>query len=124
MKMSNAATQMKNGTKPTATVKPASDLPSLVKVEKGHAMAELKAEMAGRQEFYQQVTDMRIQHIDHCEAQSDAAVIAHVEGRQGEGFLDQFSGGMDALMNEFMPIGLVAGTDSRLAALPSSSSVV
>jgi hypothetical protein len=112
--MSNAVSQMKNGTKPATPVKPASNLPSLVKVEKVHAMTELKAEMTGRQEFYQQVTDMRIQHIDHCEAQSDAAVIAHIESKQGEGFLDQFSGGMDALMNEFMsPTALIAGIEPR-----------
>jgi hypothetical protein len=106
----------------TQQAKPTSNLPSLVKVEKGHALAGLKSEMAGRQEFYEQVTDMRIQHIDHCEAQSDAAVIAHLQGKQGEGFLDSDIG-MDALLNEFMspPISLVAGTEPRSPSLPLSS---
>jgi hypothetical protein len=117
--------QQQSAVKPASQAKssrPAStNLPSLVKVEKGHALAGLKAEMAGRQEFYEQVTDMRIQHIDHCEAQSDAAVIAHLQDKQGEGFLDSDIG-MDALLNEFMsPISLVAVTEPRSASLPLSS---
>jgi hypothetical protein len=80
---------------------PKGNLPAPVKVEKGHALANLKTEMTGRQDFYDQITEMRIQHIDHCETKSDAAVLAHIAAKGESNFFDSTE--LHSLMGQFMP---------------------
>jgi hypothetical protein len=96
-----AQQQRQQATPPKRTTAPTGNLPAPVKVEKGHALANLKTEMTGRQDFYDQITAMRIQHIDHCETQSDAAVLAHIESKGESNFFDSTE--LTSLMSEFMP---------------------
>ncbi len=88
-------------TRPPQARPPKGNLPAPVKVEKGHALANLKTEMTGRQDFYDQITEMRIQHIDHCETRSDEAVLAHIAAKGESNFFDSTE--LHSLMGQFMP---------------------